>query len=200
MILEGLVTTTLPDGGPHLAPMGPRIEDAGARLLLRPYRGSTTLENLRRTGQGVFHLVDDVLLLAQAAIHAPWQPPPEFAPAAEVAGYVLPRACGWLEFRVQSLDTSAERAEITALVVARGQGRPFSGLNRARHAVLEAAILATRTGLLPAAEVWPQLERLAVLVEKTAGPEERQAWDLLQDHFRRAYAAQAAPPSHGSAD
>ena len=38
MILEGLVTTTGPDGTMHLAPMGPRVEPDWSRFLLRPFR------------------------------------------------------------------------------------------------------------------------------------------------------------------
>ena len=55
-------------------------------------------------------------------------------------------------------------------MVGEGRVRDFFGFNRAQHAVLEAAILATRVGLLPAGEIFAQLERLRPLVAKTGGP------------------------------
>ena len=67
-------------------------------------------------------------------------------------------------------------------VVDSGRQRDFFGFNRAKHAVLEAAILATRVQFLPAALIRSQLEQLAVIVGKTAGAQEHRAFDLLQDY------------------
>jgi hypothetical protein len=66
--------------------------------------------------------------------------------------------------------------------VHRGTRREFLGFNRARHAVLEAAILATRTHLLPADEIRREYERLQVIVDKTAGPHEQEAMGILTAH------------------
>ena len=68
-------------------------------------------------------------------------------------------------------------------MVDRGTLRDFFGFNRAKHAVIEAAILATRIGILPAAEIRSELERLAAPVEKTAGEQERRAFAFLQDYI-----------------
>jgi uncharacterized protein len=65
-------------------------------------------------------------------------------------------------------------------VVATHEGRPFVGLNRARHAVVEGAILVTRVHLLGADEVRRQLAELRVLVEKTGGTREHEAFGLLE--------------------
>jgi hypothetical protein len=81
---------------------------------------------------------------------------------------------------VRSLDDSQERTEIHCEVVASGTLREFFGFNRAKHAVLEAAILATRTDFLPAAEILGEFARLRVAVDKTGGPAERRAFELLQ--------------------
>jgi uncharacterized protein len=69
-----------------------------------------------------------------------------------------------------------------------GVNREFLGFNRARHAVLEAAILATRTRFLPPDEILGEYGRLAVIVEKTAGPNEHAAFDLLRDYVDTALA------------
>ena len=72
-----------------------------------------------------------------------------------------------------------------AEVVHTGRLRDFFGFNRAKHAVVEAAILATRTAFLPAEQIAADFKRLAVLVEKTGGPDEHVAFALLQEHVAR---------------
>jgi hypothetical protein len=65
-------------------------------------------------------------------------------------------------------------------------GRYFLGFNRAKHAVVEAAILATRIAILPLAEIEAELKKLAVIVAKTGGKQEHAAFELLQEHVRHA--------------
>jgi hypothetical protein len=52
--------------------------------------------------------------------------------------------------------------------------------------VLEASIIASRARRLPAEEVRADLARLQVLVDKTAGPREREAMELVREHVRAA--------------
>jgi hypothetical protein len=182
MILEGIVTTVSDTGAAHIAPMGPRVEAGMNRLLLRPYRTSQTYENLKRHGEGVFHVTDDVLLLAHAAVGAV-HPPPALMHAARVRGFVLSDACRYYEFRVCSLDDRQERTEFETEVIHAGRLRDFFGFNRAKHAVVEAAILATRIHLLPRDEVEAEYRKLTVLVDKTGGPQEQEAFSFLREYI-----------------
>src|SRR5262245_50309068 len=143
MILEGIVTTLNPDGGVNVAPMGPLVEPGLERFVLRPFQTAQTYRNLKAHGEGVLHVTDDVLLLAKAAL-GPVEPAPAMFPAQHVRGFVLRDACRYHEFRVGAIDDRQERACIAAAVVHTGRLRDFFGFNRAKHAVLEAAILATR--------------------------------------------------------
>jgi hypothetical protein len=93
-------------------------------------------------------------------------------------------ACRWYAFRVLKLDDRAPRAEVECEIVDRGRHRDFFGFNRAKHAVLEAAILATRVHLLSGDELRQRLDQLAVLVEKTAGDQERRAFEFLREHVQ----------------
>ena len=68
----------------------------------------------------------------------------------------------------------------------RGVRREFIGFNRACHAVLEAAIYATRLHLLERAFLESEMARLQVIVDKTAGDREREAMALLAEHVRNA--------------
>jgi hypothetical protein len=81
---------------------------------------------------------------------------------------------------VVELDDSTERTHIVAEVVHTGRLRDFVGFNRARHAVLEAAILATRLHLTGAEPVVAEFERLQVMIDKTGGEREQQAMAELR--------------------
>lgn len=189
MILEGLVTTTDQAGAMHLAAMGPQIDAARLAsspaqaieaLLLRPFPSSQTAGNLARIPEGVFHVTDDCLLLARV-VAGRLDAPPASRPATAVRGWVLDEACRAYEFKVVSADASQERLRLEARVVAVHEGRPFLGFNRARHAVVEGAILVTRLHLLGIAEVSRQFNDLAVIVGKTGGPREHEAFRLLEE-------------------
>lgn len=185
MILEGLVSTIDSAGSPHVSAMGPTVDDserqAGMvrRLVLRPFATSQTAANLLRSQSGVFHLTDDVLLMARVVAGSLGEPPLSRR-ASRVAGFILDDACRAWEFEIDSVDDSQERLWLEARIVAAHDIRPFWGFNRGAHAVVEAAILVTRLHLLDAAEVRGQLAQLAVLVEKTGGPREREAFSLLE--------------------
>src|SRR5271165_6586062 len=175
MILEGIVTTVSAAGAVNIAPMGPTVDDAMRRFLLRPFPTSQTCQNLMAHGEGVLHVTDDVLLLARAAL-GPVEPTPRMEPAIQVRGFIISDTCRFYEFRVRSIDTSEPRVRIEAEVVHQGRRRDFFGFNRAKNAVVEAAILATRTAILPIGEIETELEKLAVIVGKTGGAQEQQAF------------------------
>ena len=130
------------------------------------------------------------MLFAQAALAEVQFPA---FPAVVVRGVVLDATCSWREVRVRAIDATPPRARFGTSVVHRGVRREFLGFNRARHAVLEAAILATRTHLLPPEQIRAEVARLQILVEKTAGPREREAMALLVEYVRATAAPQTAP-------
>jgi hypothetical protein len=177
MILETVTTTLNPDGSVNCAAMG--VEWGEETIVIKPYRSTRTLRNLQATGAAVVNLTDDILLFTQAALGDP-HPPVRAAEA--VDGAVLAEACSWREVRVEEIDDSGQRARVLARVVARGTGREFLGFNRACGAVLEASILASRVRRLGAQAVTAELDRLQVAVEKTAGPREREAMELVRRH------------------
>jgi len=182
MILEGIVTTTSATGDINIAPMGPRVDVDMKRFLLRPFNTSTTYHNLRAHGEGVLHVTDDVLLLARTAL-GQLEPLPALMAARVIRGWVLRDACRFFEFRVVSIDDREERISIDVEVVHHETLRDFFGFNRAMHAVIEAAILATRVHLLPLGEIEAEYRKLGVIVHKTGGEQEKQAWAFLEQHL-----------------
>jgi uncharacterized protein len=174
VIVETIVTSVDGEGHINFAPMG--VEWGEEIIVLKPFLETTTFRNVRATGSAVVNLTDDAMLFAQGAISSPQFPS---VPASVVQGVVLEAACSWRELEVFRIDDTPPRSRIEARVVHRGVRREFIGFNRARHAILEAAILATRTHLLPPEQIREEFARLQIIVDKTAGPREREAMDLL---------------------
>lgn len=185
MILEGLVTTLDVVGKTHLAPMGPRVDAPNfCNFLLRPFPTSNTYQNLVRHPEGVLHITDDVLLLARAAVGEVTTPPTNL-PTKRIRGAILADACRYFEFRVTSIDDQEPRVRMLCEVVDSGTLRDFFGFNRAKHAVLEAAILATRFQFLGAEQIETEFRRLRQIVDKTAGEQEFAAMEFLEKKWQR---------------
>jgi hypothetical protein len=188
MIIEAIVTSVAADGAVNCAPMG--VEWGDETIVLKPFLDTATYRNLTATGAAVVNLTDDVRIFARAAISNPVYPT---VPADVVRGVVLADCCSWREVEVRSVDSTPPRSRIETAVVHRGTLREFVGFNRARHAVLEAAIYATRLHVLPRAFIDSELARLQVIVDKTASPHEFEAMALLTDHVRAASGATGSP-------
>jgi beta-RFAP synthase len=181
VIVEGVVTTIGADGRVNVAPMGPLTDPELRTFTFRPFKSARTYLNLVDNPEGVFHITDDVDLIARACV-GDVQPP--MRDADRVHGKILADACRFYEFRVVDLDDREERTRIEVEVVSKGRQRDFFGFNRAKHAVIEAAIAASRIGILPAREIREEFSRLAVLVEKTASAAEKGAFEFLLDYTR----------------
>ena len=188
MIVETIVTTVAADGTLNFAPMG--VEWGDGTIALKPFLETATYRNVVATRAAVVNLTDDVRIFARAAISSPQY---QSGPAIVVRGVVLADCCSWRELEVQSIDSTPPRSRIEMAVVHRGTRREFIGFNRARHAVLEAAIYATRLHILPRVFIDSEMARLQVIVDKTAGPQELEAMELLAEHIRAAPVTGNAP-------
>lgn len=188
VIVETIVTSVAADGEVNCAPMG--VEWGDAAIILKPFLDTATYRNLIATRAAVVNLTDDVRVFARAAISNPVYPT---VPADVVRGVVLADCCSWREVEVRSVDSTPPRSRIETVVVHRGARREFIGFNRARHAVLEAAIYATRLHLLPRAFIDSELARLQVIVDKTAGAQEIEAMALVAEYVHAVTAAPATP-------
>ena len=180
MILEAIVTSRNEDGTTNISPMGPTVNADMSRFELRPFNTSTTFANLKRTRSGVLHITDDVGLIARSAIGNS-DSAPNLKPAVVASCEVVANACRWYEFEVEFIDEVGPRVSLNCKTVHIERSRDFFGFNRAKHAVLEAAILATRLDFLPAEEIADQYHRLATIVTKTGGEQEKMAFELLQN-------------------
>jgi len=185
VIVETIVTTRDIQGQINVAPMGIEWDPSASesQIVLKPFLQTATYRNVSATGTAVVNLVDDVRIFARAAISNPTY---ATVPATVVPGAVLTDCCAWREVTASSIDSTPPRSRIETTVVHRGFHRDFIGFNRACHAVLEAAIYATRVHMHPRDFLESELQRLQVIVDKTAGPREFEAWALLVDYIRSA--------------
>jgi len=182
VILETIVTTVDASGAVNCAPMG--VEWGERTIVLKPFLETATYRNLLATRAAVVNVIDDVRVFARAAVANPVY---ATVPAIAVGGVVLADCCSWREVEVRAIDSTPPRSRIETAVVHAGVRREFLGFNRARHAVLEAAIYATRLHMLPRDFIESELARLQVIVDKTAGEAEREAMALLTAHVRGVF-------------
>src|SRR5437588_5906443 len=183
MIRETIVTTLGADGRVHLAPLG--IIADGEGFILAPFRPSTTLENLRAVPFAVANYTDDVRIFAGCLTgRRDWA----VAAADEVPVPRLASALAHAELEVTHVAEDEQRPRFHCRLVRRISHAPFEGLNRAKAAVIEAAILVSRLDFLPRERIEAELAYLEIAVAKTAGAHEAEAWSWLMDAIRAHYA------------
>ncbi|XZE34594.1 DUF447 domain-containing protein [Pirellulaceae bacterium SH501] len=199
MIIEGIITTENPDGSMHVAPIGPHVDRALGNWSLKPFQTSTTFKNLYHHGRAIFHVTDDALLLAASVLGIGNSPAPETlspdmlsrwsekvesrraARWFDERGWVLEHSCQAFALQADRWDVSSPRAHADCSVTQQWSLRAFWGWNRAKHSILELAILASRRQWLEPGEWNQEFERHRVFVEKTAGTDELEALELLRE-------------------
>lgn len=173
-IRETIVTTVDADGVVHIAPLG--IIEEGDGWVIAPFRPSKTLDNLTAIPYAVANYTDDMLVFAGCLTgRKDW-------PVAPVENCPVPRLKSALShsvLKVVSVADDGMRPRFSCRIVGQGMHAPFTGMNRAKAAVLELAILVSRLDMLPQEKIDAELAYLSIALEKTAGPDERLAWSWL---------------------
>lgn len=209
LIYETVVTTLSPAGEPHVAPMGVRYH--GTRVVLMPFRPSTTLANIEATGCAVLNLLTEVRVFAGCVtgrrdwptrpVDVPVNAPMEGSMGGQVAAPAAPRfhgvrlaaALGHVALRLVEQTDDAQRPVLQLERLHEEQHAPFPGMNRAQAAVVEGAVLVSRLTMLPADKLAREMAYLQIAIDKTAGPAELEAWGWLKqavaEHHARAGAA-----------
>src|SRR5262249_60066070 len=120
-------------------------------------------------------------------------------PAERVHGPVLADCCRYYEFRLTSVDDREERVSFVPETLHEGRTRDFFGFNRAKHSVIEVAILATRIDFLPPGPVVEEVAKHRTIVSKTGGDRELEAFALLEAHITAACRRRGFEPGRGDA-
>jgi hypothetical protein len=182
-IREVVVTTMSGEGRVHIAPLG--IIADGQGWIIAPFRPSTTLDNLRAVPFAVANYTDDVRHFAGPLTGRHDWPT---IPSDRISVPRLRAALAHAELAVTQVSEDAQRPRFHCRVLHQAAHAPFEGFNRAKAAVIEAAILVSRLHLLPREKVEQEIAYLDIAVGKTAGEAEREAWSWLIEKLRAHYA------------
>ena len=180
VIYETVVTTVAPDGTPHVAPMG--IRYLGDQVILMPFRPSTTLANIVASGHAVLNLVTDTRVFAGSVTGRRSWP---VLPAERISGMRLACALRHVELALAELQDDPQRPVLRMARVFEAEHAPYIGFNRAQAAVIEGAVLVSRLHMLAAEKVDAEMSYLQIAIDKTAGPEDHEAWGWLTDAVAR---------------
>jgi len=190
-IFETLVTTVGADGRVNCAPLGARYisED----VLLSPFKPSITLDNILASGCAVLNLSTDVRIFAGCVTGRRDWPT---VPAERIVGRRLLAAQAHVELRLLRHVDDAQRPVLHMGRVCARTHAAFAGFSRAQAAVIEGAVLVSRLAMLPAEKVDAELAYLQIAIDKTAGPDELEAWRWLGEAvqaFRRRVGQSRVP-------
>ena len=184
MIFETIITTRSANGTIHIAPMG--IREENGLVILAPFKPSTTLDNITATGHAVLNILTDTRVFAGCVTGRRDWP---VLPADKVAGVRLACALRHIELRLAECSDDAQRPVLHMAQVHEVTHAAFVGFNRAQAAVIEGAVLVSRLHMLAPQKVDSEFAYLQIAIDKTAGPEEREAWGWLIDAVQRHRAA-----------
>lgn len=180
-IHEVIVTTLCADGKTHSAPMG--ISEVNGHFIIKPFKPSTTYDNLKRHRQCSINYTDDVRVFAGSMTgHRHWTT----LPCQQILGQYLSQALAHSELEIIELDDISSRASFKGVVVYEQTHAPFRGFNRAQSAVIDAAILVSRLDMLPVEKIQQEIAYLTIAMDKTAGPRELEAWSWLMSKIKDA--------------
>ncbi|MCX7899535.1 MAG: DUF447 family protein [Methylocystis sp.] len=176
LIHECVVTTLSPNGRPHIAPLG--LIEEESFWIAAPFRPSTTLFNLSKNPQFTASFTDDARVFAGLVTGR------RTFPLTDNERWPAPRlscALAHAELQVDHVEEDEKRPRFYCKVKRFANHRPFLGMNRARAAVLEACILATRLDILPREKIESEIAYLKIAIDKTAGAAEREAWKMVME-------------------
>lgn len=180
-IHEVIVITLDENGKSHLAPMG--ISEVNGHFQVKPFKPSSTYDNLMRHGQCSINFVDDVRIFAGALTgHRDWPT----TPCQQIEGEYLSDALSHIELEIVRLEDTDPRACFHGAVICDINHKPFRGFNRAQSAVIEAAILVSRLNMLSEQKIREEIAYLTIAIDKTAGERESEAWGWLMETIKQS--------------
>ncbi|MBH44466.1 MAG: tetrahydromethanopterin synthesis protein [Gammaproteobacteria bacterium] len=175
MIHESIVISKS-NGKIHIAPMG--IEMNSELVIIKPFKPSTTLENLKNNGIATVNFTDDVRIFAGivSGFKKNWD-------IIDNNKFDIPRlkiANTHLDVKVQKVFDNDLRPKIECQILNKAMHFPFHGFNRAQFSVIEASVLISRMGIISMEKIEDEIKYLKIGIDKTAGSKEKEAWDWIE--------------------
>tara|TARA_Y100001960_G_C14447117_1_gene715483 strand:- start:120 stop:671 length:552 start_codon:yes stop_codon:yes gene_type:complete len=174
MIRESIVITTDLKNKPHVAPMG--INFNRGKLFISPFIPSKTFLNLKENPYAVINFTDDVNIFADALLG---KKNFKIQSTKKIKSFYLKKALSYVEVKVINFIESKVRPKFECKIIKETSISSFKGFNRAQLSVIEAAILVSRINILPMKKIIKEINYLKIAIEKTAGKNEKIAWNKL---------------------
>ncbi|MBC7755359.1 MAG: DUF447 family protein [Bdellovibrio sp.] len=196
MIFETIIITQDADETPHVTPFGVRYEDE--KVIIAPYKPSTTLNNILANHFAVMNVTDDVRVFAGALTgHNNWPlVPVSKNPRSKNFGFSLANCLAHTLLELIEVRDDLQRPQLVMKTVKtvnhinhnNQHNQALKGFNRAQAAVIELSILFSRLQLLPKEKVLTERAYLQIAIDKTAGERELEAWAWLTEKIEHFYA------------
>ena len=190
MIHEVIVTTRNMDSKVHIAPMGIKIfhEESELFAQISPFKPSQTLNNILETRIATINFIDDVKVFSGIV-------------TGEKKDWSLKSSDDMYVPHIEHTNTHMNvivvedyddpvRPKIKCRIVNEEIHRPFLGFNRAQFSVIELAVLSTRLGMIDDNKIRDELKYLKIGIDKTAGKNEREAWDWIEEKINKYFGKQ----------
>jgi hypothetical protein len=178
MIHEVIVTTISNEDIVHIAPMGIRFIDK--QVVISPFKPSTTLNNITENNIATINFIDDVRVFAGIVSRHK----KDWELSARTDLEIVPNLTLTNTFYnvvVNEYQEDDKRPNIICDIKNSKIIKPFLGFNRAQFSVIEAAVLLSRLGMISMEKIDREIEYLKIGIDKTAGPNELEAWGWIQD-------------------
>ena len=174
MIKESIIITTNRKGKPHVVPMG--VKFIKKKIFISPFIPSQTFLNLKEYPYAVINYIDDVGVFVGCLFGTKKY---KMKKTKKIKGFYLQEALTYIEIRAHKLKENKIRPEFECKILNETMLKPFQGFNRAQAAVIEAAILASRLGIISIKKINKEIGYLQNAINKTAGDKEKFAWNQL---------------------
>ena len=180
MIHEVIVTTISNEGIVHIAPMGIRFIDK--QVIISPFKPSTTLNNIIENNIATINFIDDVRVFAGIVSRHK----KDWELSARTDLEIVPNLTltnTFYNVAVSEYQEDDKRPNIICDIKNSEIIKPFLGFNRAQFSVIEAAVLLSRLGMISMEKIDREIGYLKIGIDKTAGPNELEAWRWIQDRI-----------------
>ena len=187
MIHEVIVTTKNKNNKVHIAPMGIQLFNKNSEKFaqISPFKPSKTLDNILETKVATINFIDDVKVFAGIIT----KEKNDWLLKSSEDAYVphLENTNTHMNAVVIKDNDDPVRPKIKCKIINEEIHRPFLGFNRAQFSVIELAVLSTRLGMIDDNKVREELKYLKIGIEKTAGKNEKEAWDWIEHKIEKYF-------------
>ncbi len=174
MIIETIVSTINVNGEVNFSPFG--IIKKKNDIFISPYIPSKTLLNLESTKQAVINYTDNSSFFVDCIIG---NKNFKKKKCKNFDGFFLEGCSLYEEVVVKKIIKDEIRPTFECRILKTINLKKYEGHNRAKSAIIEACILASRIKLLEKEKIFKELDYLKIAVQKTAGLIEKRSWKKI---------------------